>query len=146
MPKTANDLLVRLAQTRILADARDIVGVLEHDYGFKWRALGDREGNYGSVNIGSDPGHAFVERVTNALDAIIEREALRRVPRGKLKRDPSSPREAVEDWFGVPGGRVANLEVVGGTKKGKGNGKVTRQQLADNVVIKIFDGVSKKQP
>src|SRR5439155_17096904 len=128
------ELLARLAKTRVLAEARDLVGTLESEHGFKWRAVGDREGNYGNINIGSDPGHAFVERVTNALDAIVEREALRRIVKGKLKREPWSPREAVEDWFAVPGGRVANLDVAGGSKHGRGSGKVTRQQPADNAV------------
>jgi hypothetical protein len=144
MRKAAKELLARLAKTRSLAEARDIVGALETDHGFQWRAVGDREGNYGNINIGSDPGHAFVERVTNALDAVIERESLRRAPRAKTKREPSLPREAVEDWFNVPGGRVANLDIVSG--KAKGKSKVTRQSLADNVVIKIFEGMAKKQP
>lgn len=140
MKKAAKDLLVSLAGARDLATAIRCVRDLEKDHGFKWRAVGDREGNYGSINIGSDPGSAFVERITNAIDAVIEGEALRRLEKkGKQKRNPSSPREAVEDWFGVPGGRVANLRQLA-------KGMEKRQALADKIVVSILDGSTKKTP
>lgn len=140
MKKAAKELLASLAGARDLATAIRCVKELEKDHGFKWRAVGDREGNYGSINIGSDPGYAFVERITNAIDAVIEGEALRRLEKkGKQKRTPSSPREAVEDWFGVPGGRVANLRQLQ-------KGMEKRQALADKIVVSILDGDNKKTP
>ena len=83
-------------------------------------------------SIGSDPGHALIERVTNAIDAVIEREALRRLT--PKTPPPASPREAVETWLGVPAVRVANLKI----KK--------RQALADEVVIRLLEGSSKRTP
>lgn len=83
MPTDLERRLLTLAKTRDTAEARQTVKKLEAADGFTWRAVGDRESNFGNINIGSDPGHAFVERVTNAIDAVIEREAmrsLRRVP------------------------------------------------------------------
>jgi hypothetical protein len=137
MHKAARLLLSELAGTRSLDEARRVVAKLEKDHGFRWRALADRENNYGSVNIGSDPGYAFVERVTNAIDAVIEREALRRLsgPKNKGAAVPATPREAVETWFKVPGGRVCNLPDI-----------KTRQRLADDVVVRILDGATRKQP
>src|SRR5690349_4090544 len=111
MKKNAPALLATLARTRNLSEALDIVPTLERDHGFRWRAVGDRENNYGSINIGSDPGHALVERVTNAIDAVIEFQALTRGRRGKAKGLPASPREAVETWFKIPGGRISNLTI-----------------------------------
>ncbi len=143
MKKAVRDLLAKMARARSLAQANDIVADLERDHGFRWRPVGDREGNYGSINIGSDPGHALVERVTNAIDGVIEREALRRLrAKKKMKTIPASPRDAVEDWFDVPGGRVANLVI----QAAKGSKKPSRQALADDVVIRILDGATKKQP
>ena len=71
MNKGAKTALASLVNTRSLGDARDLVAILERDHGFTWRPVGDREGNYGNINIGSDPGHAIVERVTNAIDGVI---------------------------------------------------------------------------
>src|SRR5688572_12276358 len=76
--KTATAALRKLVKTRRLDEALGIVEGLVTQHKFSWRPVGDRENNYGSINIGSDPGHAFIERVTNAIDAVIEREALRR--------------------------------------------------------------------
>lgn len=136
MKKATRDLLVKLARTRSLAEAIDYVSLLETSHGFKWRAVGDREGNFGNINIGSDPGYAIVERVTNAIDAVIEREAARRLAKAKGKKAvPTSPREAVEEWFGVPGGRVGNLKDL-----------AKRQKLADEVIVRLLDGTTKKHP
>jgi hypothetical protein len=133
--KGTETLLAKLAQATKLGEALDFVADLEKSHDFTWRAVGDRENNYGSINIGSDPGYAFVERVTNAIDAVIEREALRRLPKQKGKAVPNSPREVVEMWFKVPGGRVSNVKDI---KK--------RQELANEVVIRIFEGSNKRHP
>ena len=129
----ANALLVDLARSRSLPEILRLIVKLEKSHGFGWRAVGDRESNCGTIEIGSDAGHALIERVTNAIDAVIEREAARQ---GKANNvNPASPREAVETWFAVPGGRVCNLTDIS-----------TRQKLADNVTVKLFLGSSKRQP
>jgi len=144
MESALRNLLVGLAGTRSLVEAAEIVRKLEAKHGFRWRPVGDREGNYGNINIGSDPGHALVERVTNAIDAVVEREALRALSKSRTKNLPSSPREAVETWFGIPGGKLYNLPVQ--PRKDLPRGTLTRQQLADNIIIRIFESHSKKQP
>jgi hypothetical protein len=146
MTKALQDAIVGLIAADGLYPALDAVRNLERSHSCRWVAVGGREGNYGNINIGSDPGHAFVERVTNAIDAVIEREAVRQMkPNRKGKAlIPASPREAVEAWFGVPGGRIANLGAR--PKKGKQEAVPSRQTLADNVVVRILDGQGRKAP
>jgi len=132
--ETAKDLLTELAQVGSLADAKRIVTALERNFDFRWRPVGDRENNYGTISIGSDPGSALVERITNAIDAVIEREAARQMRRKSKQALPSTPREAVEAWFGVPGGRQAAID----TDK--------RQKLANNISVRLLSGASKRQP
>jgi hypothetical protein len=144
MKATAQNLLVALANTRALTEALDLVGQLESKHGFTWRPVGDREGNYGSINIGSDPGHAFIERVTNAIDAVIEREALRTLQKGKIKNQPSSPREAVETWFGLPGGRLYGVPAQ--PHKGMPKNALNRQKLAGDIFVRLYESSNKKQP
>ena len=43
-------LLAELAQARGLTSAIRLVARLEKEHGYGWRAVGDRENNYGSVN------------------------------------------------------------------------------------------------
>lgn len=60
-----------------LTVATQAVRELERHFLYTWRPVGDNEANCGLINIGSDPGNALIERVTNAIDGVIEREALR---------------------------------------------------------------------
>ena len=128
-------LLTDLSKATDLISATNLVRELERDFLYSWRPVGDNEANYGLINIGSDPGHALIERVTNALDGVIEREALRQLGTKNQGTVPASPREAVELWFRVPGGRVANL-----------GDPAKRQPLADNVVVTLLDGAHKRRP
>lgn len=129
------ELLIQLCSSTTLTAARETVRALERQHSYTWRAVGDNEANYGLINIGSDPGVALIERVTNAIDAVIEREAVRRLAGNGSQVRPATPREAVESWFGVAGGRVANLINI-----------EKRQELADNVVIRLLDGDKKREP
>lgn len=128
------ELLAQLAAATDLAAARSIVRQLERDHHYTWRPIGDNEANFGLINIGSDPGSALIERITNAIDAVIEREALRQLTK-KGGVVPATPREAADRWLGIPGGRVANL-----------GDPAKRQPLADNVVITLLEGDHKRRP
>ncbi len=77
---------------RILTLARAVYGEL------KWRAVGDRPNNHGNIRMGSDPGLALVERITNGIDAVV---SLRARTDGSPTK-PRDPREAGRLWFGVP--------------------------------------------
>src|SRR5258708_32135762 len=96
MARDEKELLTHLAGSQGLSEAKGILQELERRFLYTWRTVGDNEANYGLINIGSDPGHALIERVTNAIDAVIEREALRRLARGTTDIKPASPREAAE--------------------------------------------------
>jgi hypothetical protein len=135
MAQQEQELLVALATAISIDDVRRIVGELEKRFQYTWRPIGDNEANYGLINIGSDPGFALIERITNAVDAVIEREAYRRIGKKGNGRIPSSPREAAELWFQIPGGRVANL----------GDPK-NREPLADQVVVSLREGTNRRQP
>jgi hypothetical protein len=129
------ELLVHLSNTKNRDDAQRISELLVERHGYSWTPVGGREGNYGLINIGSDPGYAFIERVTNAIDAVIEREAVRhRGKSGGLIVVPSTPREATEQWLGVPAGRTKNLSIR------------QRQALADNVVVQLHPGSNARTP
>src|ERR1035441_3802465 len=95
-----------LLESRTLKDAKRVVNMLV-GMGFGWMPLGEKEGNFGLVNIGSDPGFAFIERITNALDALID-EAARRAPPAVVA-ELSSPRAAVAALLAIPEGRTIHL-------------------------------------
>lgn len=114
-----------LAQAESCLEA--LVGI-----GYAWVPLGGKEGNYGLVNIGSDPGLAFVERVTNALDAVLERRAAQADP--VLLAVLDSPRDAARELFDIPDGRLSNLD------------PLTRAELAQTTAITVRDGARVDRP
>jgi hypothetical protein len=124
------ELLSQLLNTRTLPLAREIVAELEKSHGFSWQPVGDRENNYGQINIGSDPGFALVERVTNAIDAVVEHAAQVERIDGKRRALPSNPRQAVERWFKIEAGRIRNLT------------NDDRQKLAERITVALFTGSS----
>lgn len=61
-----------------------------------WHAFGNNPSNISSIGLGTKPGRSLTERLTNAIDAILE-DRVR--PNVEL---PRSAREAAKQWFGRP--------------------------------------------
>jgi hypothetical protein len=101
----------------------------EHSQRCKWVAVGRKENNSGIINVASDPGRSLVERLTNAVDAVLEREHELR----HGKPECLSPREAATAWLGVP------TEGLSGLSTGQ------RQQLARNVNIRMTSGENRRE-
>lgn len=59
-----------------------------------WHPYGDDTSNRSSIGLATNPGRSITERITNAIDAVLEEHALR------TSIKPSSPQAAVNQWFG----------------------------------------------
>jgi hypothetical protein len=69
----------------------------KHYHGqLQWVPFNDSETNDGPMSLNAYPGRAFIERVTNEGDAVLEWKASLEL--GEL---PRSPKEAAERWFGL---------------------------------------------
>jgi hypothetical protein len=73
--------------------------------GCKWRNLGDIELNHARVNIVANPELTIIERITNAMDASLERNALNNHDISKA----INPRVAVSKMLGTPDGYLSHL-------------------------------------
>lgn len=71
--------------------------VLDNFGPFQWRFYGERDSNISTINLSQKPGRSLVERITNAIDAILEKEM--HVRGGNA---PLSPMDAAKNWFGRP--------------------------------------------
>lgn len=72
----------------------------------RWEAVGNRKNNLATINIGTDPASGVTERITNAIDAVLEKE-------WKIKNEPTdirTPRKATELWYSIPDGRISKIE------------------------------------
>src|SRR5688500_1823979 len=98
-------LLERLLSVTKVRDVTDLVSDVIDHYRITWKPVGDNDNNLAIINLGSDPAAGVVERITNAFDAVLELEWVHRGQPAHLM----SPRAAVSEWFGIPGGRMANV-------------------------------------
>ena len=71
-----------------------------------WKPVGGNDNNLAIINLGSDPAAGVIERITNALDAILEQEWIQRGNPAHL----TSPRAAVEQWFGIKEGKLGSIK------------------------------------
>jgi hypothetical protein len=65
-------------------------------HGLVWKPFGNNASNVSSVGLGSKSGRSLTERVTNAIDAVLEDRAPTDIAL------PTSPRLAANRWFGRP--------------------------------------------
>ncbi len=95
----------------------------------KWRPVGDRPNNIGTIRIASDPALSLVERITNAIDAMLE---LGRA--ANVGPDPSKPRDAAHRWFGIPKGGLAEMT------------ETERRGLGANIAITLAESGEPRRP
>lgn len=129
---TPTDLLIALLKTTDLTEATATVANAEAHFGdrARWKPVGGKDNNRGPIEAASDPGRALVERITNAVDAVLERE------HGEHHGNPDcrSPREAAAAWLNVPAkGGLAKMT------------KNARRDLAQRVAVTIHAGDGKER-
>jgi len=118
-----SDFLSRLLASDKLEEVRDAID----DYvqlkasWIVWRPVGDRKNNSGTIQAAGDPARSLMERVTNGIDAVIERAHQEH----HGKPDCRTPREAVQAWFGVPTSGLHKLSEGGRRKLAQGAVTVT---------------------
>ena len=98
-----------------------------------WNPVGDNENNLAIINLGSDPAAGVTERITNAIDAVLEDEWVRK---GR-PINVFSPREAAEKWFNIPEGKVSNVVRID-------DPKITA--ISDKVEVVLHDSERKDRP
>lgn len=92
------------------------------DLGAGWAPVG-RENNLGTIGAAADPGRSLVERVTNAIDAVLERARVE----ANADVDCPSPGEAARRWLGVPAGGVGAMS------------RTERRALAERISVTVDD-------
>jgi len=75
---------------------------------YSWENVGKDETNFRQLAFSRSGLRAIIERITNSIDSILEN-------RRELRKDAedakiSSPREAIEKWFGCKGGHISFLD------------------------------------
>ena len=121
----------KLTTTESADEVAKVLEDLESNFGNRltWTPIGGKANNSGPIEVSRDQGRALIERVTNAIDAVLEKEHDEHngIPICK------SPKEAANAWFGIP--------------SEKGLSAITpaqRREIAkQNLVIRILPGIDK---
>ena len=92
------DIFKRLLKVSSVKEVTDLLEIIIDKYNINWTPVGGRSNNIATINIGTDPAAGLTERITNAIDAVLELEWCRN---GNPK-DIASPRLAAELWFDLP--------------------------------------------
>ncbi|MCR9063705.1 MAG: hypothetical protein NXI00_07050 [Cytophagales bacterium] len=98
-----------------------------------WENVGKRRNNLATINIGTDPAAGVTERITNAIDAVLEKE-------WKNQGEPEgfrSPRKAAENWFGIEDGKISKI-------KSARDKKI--DDLSDKVQVTLYDSGKESKP
>lgn len=90
----------------------------------KWAPIGGRPNNRGIIEVSSNPGRAVVERVTNAIDAVLDAEHDKHGGRPACQ----SPRQAASAWLNVPENGLSAMT------------QAERQALAKLVTVRLSPG------
>ena len=120
--------LAKLAwEARTPGDAEALVKELDTRFGSKAIPVG-RPNNIGTIRMASDPGLALVERVTNGIDSLIEREVLLN---GTC---PNTPEAAAHLHFGVPVSGLGDML------------EKERRSVAEQLVLSMHDSGTERRP
>lgn len=95
-----------------------------------WSSLGGRPANATNVELATEQAPPVIERITNGMDALIE------LAKAESRLEPSSPRQAVERWFDIPGGTLSSLE----------DGRDLLGDLARRVRVDVYNSGVEKAP
>lgn len=104
----AQTVFTKLLQCRSRADVTALLGALGDSpevgidapfgpNGLMWHPFGDTASNISAIGLGTKPGKSLTERITNAIDAILQDRAEQ-----VTTSLPSSPQEAAQAWFKRP--------------------------------------------
>lgn len=104
---TLDELYAALIQTTSPTEVREILEAIGDraaiapdepfgPLGLMWHPYGNTTSNISTIGLATKPGRSLGERITNAMDALLEDRATPGIPL------PGSARQAAQDWFGRP--------------------------------------------
>ena len=125
-------ILKKILKATTTEEVSNIIEDVFLSQGADWRNVGDRDVNWGSLGIGTDPAAGLVERITNSFDAVLEKEMIL-----NPIQHIDSPRMASEKFFNIDKGRLHNI-------KNPNDKRI--EKLKDKVVVAFQDSDNPKKP
>lgn len=123
-------MLKKLFNAKSVKDINELIKLLESKYDTEWIPIGNNESNHSTFQMLERGENGIIERLTNAIDAVIEKEYF-------LNPDESlnSPRKSSEKYFGIKEGNLANYNI-----------KDINKKLKDLVKLNVLESNKKGRP
>ncbi len=115
-PEQVRDVLIKLGKSK-----------------YRFEPVGNRKNNLATINIGTDPAAGVTERITNAIDAVLEKKWVDQNEPSDIK----SPRRAAELWYGIKGGKISTIS---------DPHDIRLKQLSELVNVTLFDSGQPTKP
>lgn len=127
-----NELFQKLLHAKQVREITSIIEEVQENATVSWTPVGGRQNNISTINIGTDPAAGLTERITNAIDAVLEKEY---TTRGEPE-EITSPRTAVKEWFDIKDGKLSNIDAR--------DKKI--ETLKESIKITLFDSEKESNP
>jgi len=101
-----NKFFKQLLEANTVKEVTDFLIDFQEEENIKWIPVGGRQDNIATINIGTDPAAGLTERITNAIDAVLELEWYKQ----EKPEEVVSPRIATQSWFNIPDGKLRNIK------------------------------------
>lgn len=156
----AKDFISRAIKATTSADIEALLTELpitsEHDYAFDeanpeqgwkvgtfhWIPVGRERGNKGRIALANIPVNPIAERTVNGIEALIEMMRQRELIADPTASAPTSPRDAVSRYFGIP--PLDQLPKLPKTPESKATQAAARELARKLRVRLLFDKKSKE--
>lgn len=123
-------MLKKLFNAKSVKDINELIGLLESKYDTEWIPIGNNESNHSTFQMLERGENGIIERLTNAIDAVIEKEYYLN-PDNNLK----SPRMSSEKYFKIKDGDLSNYNI-----------KAIDKKLRNLVVLNVLESNKKGRP
>ena len=100
-------MLKKILSATTKSDIENIIDIIESKFkdDYEWIPVGGNYSNLSTLQMLDKGENGVIERITNAIDAVLEKE-YRKDPDISLK----NPRETSEKYFGIKGGNLTNYQ------------------------------------
>lgn len=122
-----------LLKANTVKEVTDLLENLIDEHDVDWIPVGGFKDNVATINMGTDPAAGLAERITNAIDAVLELEWHKNgCPIGL-----ENPRVASQKWLDLPEGRLRTIDNASDKKI---------QELARKIKVTLRDSERENYP
>lgn len=99
-------MLKKVLNATTVKNVKELVSLIEEKYDIEWLPIGGKTSNHSTFQMLQDGEYGIIERLTNGIDAVLEKEYF-------LNPDETlrSPRKSAEKYFNITNGDLSKYSI-----------------------------------